>query len=230
MKPETHTLDCADGAFDVELYAAANPVRTVVFTAGRGGSPFRHRGLLDRFAKAGFAVIAPHFDVIASQVATAEDLRTRLDRIEKTLDAFAPPGVPLVGAGHSIGAALLLVLAGAEAWTLSRERVSAVERRAFRRLLLLAPPTGFFRGPGALDKADVPVTVWAGTHDAVTPFEQARFLKDVLRDRVEVRLAEGAGHFTFMDELPPGVADPHPDRPAFLSALADDMYLWARDA
>jgi pimeloyl-ACP methyl ester carboxylesterase len=230
MKPETHTLHGADGAFAVELYAVADPVRTVVFAAGRGGSPSRHRGLLDRLAKAGFTVIAPHFDMIAAQAAMAEDLRIRLDRIEEALDTFAPPGVPLIGAGHSIGATLLLVLAGAEAWTLSRERVSVVERRDFRRLLLLAPPTGFFQGPGALDKAEVPVTVWAGTHDAVTPFEQARFLKDVMGDRVEVRLAEGAGHFTFMDELPPGVADPHPDRPAFLSALADDMCLWVRDA
>jgi pimeloyl-ACP methyl ester carboxylesterase len=223
MAFEAKTLSDANGPFRLDLFEAADPARTVIFAAGRGGSPGRHQGLLRKLAEAGCTVIAPHFDMIASQVPSAEDLRARLSRIEKALDEFAPPEVPLVGVGHSIGASLLLIAAGADAWTLSRERVSLKAVRDFRKLLLFAPPTGFFRGPGALDRVRVSVTVWAGTHDTITPPDQAHFLKEVMGDKAEVHLAEGAGHFAFMDELPPGLTDTHPDRSAFLSDLAEDV-------
>ena len=34
---------------------------------------------------------------------------------------------------------------------------------------------------------------------------------------------EGAGHFSFMDNPPPSVAETLPDRPAFLASLADEI-------
>jgi len=57
------------------------------------------------------------------------------------------------------------------------------------------------------------------------PPAQAAFLKEALEpgSPVEVRLAEEAGHFTFMHELPPHITDPHPDRNAFLVSLTDDV-------
>ncbi|MBP2158738.1 MULTISPECIES: hypothetical protein [Asticcacaulis] len=221
MPYTTRTLATGGDAFDIDVYEVRAPARTIMFAAGRGGSPARHRGLLDRLAGAGLFVVAPHFDMITSPMAGADDLRQRLKRLEKAIAAFAPDGVPIVGAGHSIGGSLLLVMAGATAWTFSRESVSATTRTDFRRLILFAPPTQFFRGPGALDGVNVPVTVWSGGRDDITPPEQATFLKDAIG--AEVRLAEDAGHFTFMDDLPPQVSDPHPDRPAFLAALVDEV-------
>lgn len=228
MTFDTRTLGTDNDAFAVDVFLPPLPVRTVVFAAGRGGSPHRHRTLLDRLAAEGFAVIAPHFDMITSPMAGEDDLRTRIGRLERAIAAFAPVGVPLVGAGHSIGASLLLVLAGATAWTFSRQAVSAPARTNFRHLALFAPPTQFFRGPGALEGFDVPVTVWAGMRDDITPPDQALFLKDAIG--AEVRLSEDAGHFTFMDELPPRVGDSHPDRPGFLAALADDVVQLATSA
>lgn len=228
MTVDTRTLSEGDDAFRVDVYLPPHPARTVVFAAGRGGSPHRHSTLLNHLAAGGLGVIAPHFEMITSPMAGEDDLRTRIGRLERAIAAFAPVGVPLVGAGHSIGASLLLVLAGATAWTFSRQAVSAPARTEFRHLALFAPPTQFFQSPSALDGVDVPVTVWAGMRDDITPPEQALFLKDAID--AEVRLVENAGHFTFMDDLPPRVSDSHPDRPGFLAALAEDVLQLATDA
>jgi hypothetical protein len=38
-----------------------------------------------------------------------------------------------------------------------------------------------------------------------------------------MRVVEGAGHFSFMNELPPQMTDPLPNRDAFLADLADSV-------
>jgi hypothetical protein len=40
---------------------------------------------------------------------------------------------------------------------------------------------------------------------------------------IEIRLDERAGHFSYMDELPPNVTDTHPDRSTFLASLAHEV-------
>ena len=54
---------------------------------------------------------------------------------------------------------------------------------------------------------------------------QAAHLQGLLGpgNHAQVRVDAQAGHFTFMDEPPPGVADTHPDRAAFLAALRRDV-------
>lgn len=228
MAFETRTLGEGDNAFSVDVYLPPDPARTVVFAAGRGGSPHRHSTLLARLAGEGLGVIAPHFDMITSPMAGVDDLRVRIGRLERAIAAFAPVGVPLIGAGHSIGGSLLLVLAGATAWTFSRQGVSATAKTHFRHLALFAPTTQFFQGPGALDYVDVAATVWVGMRDDITPPDQALLLKDTIG--AEVRLVEDAGHFTFMDDLPPRVSDSHPDRRTFLATLSEDVLQLATNA
>ena len=65
----------------------------------------------------------------------------------------------------------------------------------------------------------------AAARDAITPHTHAELLRDALQGRasVEVRLVKGAGHFSFMNVLPPQVTDPLPDRQAFLLNLAKEM-------
>ncbi len=93
------------------------------------------------------------------------------------------------------------------------------------RLALLAPPTDFFRRPGALHRIKVPMKIWVGAKDTITPPAQSRFLVDVLAAQasVAVQVDPDAGHFTYMDELPPNVPEPHPDRVTFLAGLADEI-------
>ncbi len=89
------------------------------------------------------------------------------------------------------------------------------------RLALLAPATGFFLAPGALDTVRTPLLVWAGGRDAVTPPAQAELLRGSVGSRVAVdlRLTEGAGHFSFMHVPPPQAVEPLPDRDAFLAEV-----------
>lgn len=222
---EMHSLDSGDGAFDVTVLKADTAVRCVLFAAGRGGNPMRHLGLLRTLAADGALVVAPHFEMLASPIPTKAELMERGRRLTSAMTRYCPPDMAISGVGHSIGAVMLLVLAGAEASTLAGEPLAFKADRSFEKLALFTPPTDFFRRPGALAAIDVPMQVWAGGQDAVTPPAQARFLKEALEDQasVDVHVIEDAGHFTFMDELPPQVTDPHPDRVAFLRPLGEDV-------
>ena len=104
------------------------------------------------------------------------------------------------------------------------ETISGSQVR-FARLALFAPPTDFFRKPGALEPVRVPIRIWVGARDSLTPPAQAQFLQDALKSQVpiDICLDAEAGHFSYMDELPPNVTDPHPDRSAFRASLANDV-------
>lgn len=197
----------------------------VLFAVGAGGDPERHRPLLSSLAAGGLTVVAPRLPRLASAVPDREALLTRADALSRALDGEVPPDVPVAGVGHSIGAALLLMLAGARAVTRSGEPVEAMPDARVERLVLLAPPMDFFRAPGALDGLDAEIQCWAGTRDDVTPPTQARYLQQALGSRVpvEVRLVEGGGHFSFMHLLPPGAEDSLVDREAFLTELSGEI-------
>jgi pimeloyl-ACP methyl ester carboxylesterase len=194
----------------------------VLFAVGAGGNPGRHRGLLTALAGSDCTVVAPHFERMVTHQPADSELLLRARRLRLALDVLAGPELPVAGVGHSIGAALLLALAGGQMWTLARQQLSIASCPSLDRLVLLAPAIGFFQAPGALEGLRTPILAWVGTQDLMTPPAQTLHLKQALAPRVAVdaRIVEGAGHFTFMDELPPGVTDPLPDRGAMLAALA----------
>ncbi len=204
---------------EVTVIKADDPRAVVLFCAGRGGSPARHRPFLEALAADGLTVIAPHFDMMPMTPAAA-DLETRIAGAESALSQ-APAGVPVVGIGHSIGGVILLIMAGAKATTLAGEAV-APGSHDFARLVTLASPTGFFRRPGALDSVRVPVSVRSGALDTLTAPEQAEFLASTLADAT-LTIDADAAHFTYMNDLPPQTPDPHPDRAGFLKALAAEL-------
>ena len=222
--------DAAD-AFDVTILEAAEPSRVVLFSVGGGGNPERHLPLLTALADHGCTVAAPHFERLVSPIPTQNDLALRVRRLRLALDYVMRPGMSAAGVGHSIGATVLLVLAGAEAWTLAGQRVSVASDPRLDRLALLAPATDFFRAPDALDGVHVPICTWAGTKDEMTPSAQAAFLKDEIGARVpvDVHIVEGAGHFSFMNAPPPQTVEPLPDRDAFLARLGDQVCRFVMD-
>ena len=97
------------------------------------------------------------------------------------------------------------------------------------KLALFAPATDFFRAPGALDGVRVPILAWAGTKDTITPPAQTEFLKEALQGRVavEVRVEDGAGHFSFMNVPPPNVEEPLSNRDAFLARVTTSLLSFA---
>jgi pimeloyl-ACP methyl ester carboxylesterase len=213
-------------AFDVTFIEACPRFRRVVlFAAGWGGNPSRHLPLLRSVAALGCRVIAPHFDRPASLIPTREELDRRVRRLRASAAEYVKADLPVAGMGHSLGTVALLALAGGEARTLAGDVVAAGSRIGFDRLALFAPPTDFFRHPGALQSVSVPIRIWVGARDSITPPAQAQFLKELpeLQGRVELCLDQDAGHFSYMDELPPDIIDSHPDRSRFLAALANDV-------
>jgi pimeloyl-ACP methyl ester carboxylesterase len=215
------SLNDGDEAFAVTLLEPAAPSRAVLFSVGGGGDPERHLPLLSALAGRGCTVVAPHFARLASPIPTDVELELRARRLHLALAAVAPE-LPAAGVGHSIGAAMLLALAGAEMWTLSGRRVAVAPARRIERLALLAPATGFFQAPGALDAVAVPILAWAGSADTITPPAHAELLARA-HVPVDVRIANGAGHFSFMNVPPPGASEPLANRDGFLAELTSEI-------
>ncbi len=221
----TSTLTDEAGTFDVTTADAVLPRGVVLFSVGRGGDPGRHGPLLAACVDRGFSVVAPHFERLATPQVTDDDLLLRTRRLRLAADLASPQGLPVVGVGHSIGATALVALAGGEIWMRPGHRLSIDRDDRLGRLVCLAPATGFFQAPGALDDVSVPILAWAGTEDAITPASQAALLQRTHPNPalVDVRVENGAGHFTFMHEPPPQAAETHPDRDEFLVRLTADV-------
>lgn len=221
----TETLQDGAESFKVSLYGAATNSPVVLFAVGAGGQPERHATLLGALAESGCMVVAPHFERLASPVPREEELTLRARRLSFALDAFVRPGATAMGVGHSIGAATLVALAGAQMWLGPGRRVNITQDSRLTRLALLAPPTGFFQAPGALDAVRVPVLAWVGSADNITPPAQTEWLAYAMRDclTVDVRVTEGAGHFSFMDIPPPQTTEPLQNKQAFLQAYSSEV-------
>jgi hypothetical protein len=221
----TRSLNDGEESFDITLIEADDPSHTVLFAVGGGGNPERHLPLLATLADRGCTVVAPHFERLVVPEPTDDDLLLRARRLSLALDLVAKPGLPMAGVGHSIGCTMLLALAGGQVWMRAGHCLPIVPDARLERLALFTPATGFFQAPGALDAVRVPILAWAATADTVTPPAQAAFLRQALEPRVpmELRLIEGAGHFSFMNQPPPHVIEPLADREACLAGLADDV-------
>lgn len=217
------SLNDGEDSFEVTVLEAAEPSRAVLFAVGGGGNPERHLSLLTALAEHGCSVAAPHFARLTSPTPTENELLLRARRLRLALDHVLRPGLPATGVGHSIGATMLLALAGAQAWTRAGQHVPITPDTRLDRLVLLAPATDFFRAPGALDGVSLPILAWAGTRDEITPPAQTKFLNDMMGASVETRIVESAGHYTFMNCPPPQATDPFPDRPALLEEIAGIM-------
>jgi pimeloyl-ACP methyl ester carboxylesterase len=217
----------SDGAesFDVTLFEAPESSHVVLFAVGAGGNPERHFPLLRALFDHGCTVVAPHFERLVTPTPTENDLLLRARRLSIALNIVERPGCVVSGVGHSIGATMLLALCGGQVWMGMGRRLPVAADTRFDKLALLTPATGFFQAPGALDAVHTPILAWAGTNDVITPPAQTEFLKQALKDRapVEVRVVEGAGHFSFMNAPPPQTVDLLPNRDAFLSRLADEV-------
>ena len=110
-------------------------------------------------------------------------------------------------------------------WLGPGRRVDIVPDGRLTRLALLAPPTGFFQAPGALDAVRLPILAWVGSEDSITPPAQTEWLAHTVRDwqTVDVRVTSGAGHFSFMDLPPPHSTEPLPNKQAFLQEYSSEV-------
>ena len=223
MKIET----LQDGAesFSISIYAADNDSSVVLFAVGSGGQPERHSTLLEELNKSGYTVIAPNFERLFSPYPSEEALTLRARRLSLALAAFSQPGALVAGVGHSMGAATLLALAGAQMCLGPKQQVNITSEKRLARLALLATPTGFFQAPGALDSVTAQVLLWVGSEDSITPPEQSQWLAQAMPDlqRVELRITNGAGHFSFLDVAPPNTIEPLANKLEFIQEYSSEV-------
>ena len=221
----TQKLQDNGDSFEVSVSKAAAGAPVILFSVGSGGQPQRLSTLLGALIECGCTVVAPHFERLASTTPTQEELVLRARRLTLALDAFVEPTARVIGVGHSIGAAILVAMAGAQLWLGPGRRVSIAPDGRLSRLALLAPPTGFFQAPAALDAVRIPVLAWVGSADSITPPAQTEWLARAMRDWnvVDVRITEGAGHFSFMDVPPPHTTEPLPNKLAFLQEYSSEI-------
>lgn len=191
-------LTLPDGveAFSVSIHEAAASAPAALFAAGAGGQPERYSTLLAALIESGCTVIAPHFERLTSLFPSEAELTLRARRLSLALNSTLRPGQTAVGVGHSIGATLLVALAGGQIWLGPGRKITIEQNKHLTRLALLTPPTGFFQAPEALDVVRTPILAWAGAKDDVTPPVQTEWLAHAMRDQqtVDVRITEGAGH------------------------------------
>jgi predicted dienelactone hydrolase len=204
--------------FDVSIHEGDKNSPVVLFAVGSGGQPERYSTFLEELVESDFTVIAPHFERLVSPYPKEEELTLRGRRLSLALTAFSQPGAKVVGVGHSIGAATLVALAGAQMWVGPGLQVNITPENRLSRLALLAPPTGFFKAPGALDAVRIPILVWVGSKDRITPPEQSKWLAQAISgsQSVDLRITDGAGHFSFMDLAPPNTIEPLVNKHAFI--------------
>jgi pimeloyl-ACP methyl ester carboxylesterase len=215
-------LSDGEQSFDVALFEAVAPSATVLFAVGSGGNPEWHLPLLASLCERGCSVVAPYLEQLVTPMPSEADLMMRARRLRLALDQIAQPQLPSTGIGHSIGATVLLALAGAQVWMPSRTKLAVAPDPRLKRLVLMAPPTGFFPAPAVLKAVSVPIQLWTAGKDVITPPTQAEYLRQALADRVAVdfHLVEDADHFSFMNVRPPETSEVLPDRESFLAQLA----------
>ncbi len=206
------------GPFEVTVHESNKGAPVVLFASGAGGLPERYLTLLNVLIEAGYTVVAPHFERFGPASPTVDELTLRGRRLSQALDAFSYQGTQVLGVGHSIGATTLVALAGAQMWLAEGQQIDITADARLTRLALLAPPTGYFQAPGALDGVGVPIQVWVGTADTITPPAQSKWLVQALaaNQTVNLDLIDGAGHFSFMDVTPPNVVEPLANKQMFL--------------
>lgn len=222
-KVETALLSNAGKEFEVTLLRAKEARHGILFAAGAGGSPLRHLGLLQTFSRNGISVVAPHFERSTSPMPSKADLLERSQRLALAQSEFGQHYASITGVGHSLGTVILLMHAGATAWTRTGEKVTYSGRQYLNQLVLLAPPADFFSAPSALASVQVPVKIWTGGKDTLTPPSQALFIQSEIQTVTDVYVVNDAGHFTFMNTLPPHITDSHPSRESFLLNLGEEI-------
>jgi len=144
-------LDDQGESFEVTFIDVPEPRLSVLFGVGAGGDPHRHLPLLMALAARGCTVATPHFERMKSLVPTVQELEVRARRHQLAFEEIARQGIPAAGVGHSIGAVMMVMLAGGVAWTMPGRPARVPTEKRLQRLALMAPASDFFRGPDALD-------------------------------------------------------------------------------
>lgn len=215
------------GPFCLDLSINAQPKEgkfpLILISHGSGGGNLLYRTLAHYLALNGFIVGMPEhpFNNFNNNTleGTVENLESRPRHIniainwffesEKFLRVLKADSISIIG--HSTGGCTALSVAGGIPTSLPSEsldgkpkQISVAHGRKINSLVLLAPGTIWFKEKGALSEVDIPILmIAAGKDEFIQPF-QAQIVLDGVVDssKVEYRIVENAGHFSFLSPFP----------------------------
>lgn len=188
----------------------------VIISHGGGGSHLLYRTIATHLAANGFVVVAPEHAGNNRRENTLqhspENVVRRVNHLSLTIDAVLTD--PLLGAhvdaaavaaiGHSIGGTAVLAMAGGVPWSRERVPLDVVPDERVRAVVLLAPATEWYQAPDSLSGVCLPLLVYAGSLDTMTPVWQAELVANGVDQSkpATVVIVEGAGHYAFLSPFP----------------------------
>lgn len=245
-------------AMNAPLLDAAQPLRLVVISHGKGGSPWAYRDTAAHLVRAGFVVAMlehPGNNRNDNSLdGTVANLENRPRHISLVIDAafadvelgarLAQHGVAVIG--HSMGGYTALAVAGGQPAALPNEvpegrarPLQVASNRRVRALVLLAPAVPWFMLEGSLANVEVPILLLVAEKDEFLPPMHADIILRRVSDpgRIEHKIVAGAGHFAFLSPFPPAMVRPEfppsqdPegfDRAAYLPTLHAEILAFLR--
>lgn len=200
----------------------------VIISHGSGSSPILFRTHARFLAQNGFIVCLPehpfnnrnnneHADSIENLIDRPRHISESLDAIlsnDKFKSYIEKEKISIIG--HSIGGYTALALAGGVPHTKhqiehdpntqiakSQEIPVTVDSR-IKAIILLAPATGWFKSEGSLSEVKIPILIYSGDKDEITPLFHADIIKGNISNRnlITHKIIKNAGHFSFLSSFP----------------------------
>ncbi len=215
------------GPFQLDISINAQPIEDklplVLISHGSGGGNLLYRTIAHYLASNGFIVGMPEhpFNNFNNNTleGTVENLVSRPRHINIAIDWFFEhekfsrvlkvDSISIIG--HSTGGCTALSVAGGIPTSLPSEsldgkpkQINVAHNSAICSLVLLSPGTVWFKDKGALDGVDIPILLLAAGKDQFISPSQAQIILDGVADssKVEYRIVENAGHFSFLSPFP----------------------------
>lgn len=202
---------------------AAGQFPLVIISHGNGGTALAYRNLAMHLAGKGYVVAMPeHYgnNRLDNSLADSNDnliyrpYHAHLIIEELVQHEFFTGHLDankIAVIGHSFGGYTALALAGGNPSTREGMALEVQHDGRIKALVLLAPAAGWFYPEGALKDVNIPVSLWAGELDHITPQQWSseivlRGVPD--RDKVEYHVVPGAGHFSFIAPFPESMRSP----------------------
>ncbi len=184
------TADKRDVAVQIVTPRHGHRLRIIVFSNGANATPGRYHAIIHQWAAAGFAVVSPlHIDSEEHPRRETVDqgwvLRTRIEDFDLVLSAIAQKSLfsgalasrmaagPVYAAGHSYGAYIAQIAAGATVIDgASGRTLTGAHKAMIGAIIALSPPPSLpgFNPPGSWRSLAAPMLVETGTADILPGF------------------------------------------------------------
>ncbi len=196
----------------------------VIISHGNGGTALVYRNIARHLAGKGYIVAMPeHYGNNRIDNSLSECLDNlyyrpyHLHLVIETLlgDVFFSEAIiadRTAVIGHSFGGYTALALAGGKPSTREGVLLEVQHDARVKAIVLMAPAAGWFYGEGALDSVQIPISLWMGELDHITPNQWS---SDIVlnglpdKSKIENHVVPLGGHFSFLTPFPESMKSPN---------------------